>query len=128
MENFILEIKWMAKVIKDKVRKVIQVLEKKLLIENTLKIWMEKALLQSKFFPAKISFSKIQKKNLAGKNLLCKETRSNFNDRKVLRKIYKKSFTKKLWKKSPQITANSFPSNPNSQLLHSKSNFQVFSS
>jgi hypothetical protein len=29
-------------------------------------------LLKSKFFPAKIPFSKIQKKNLAGKNLLCK--------------------------------------------------------
>ncbi len=28
------------------------------------------------FFPAKIPFSKIQKKNLAGKNLLCKWTRS----------------------------------------------------
>ncbi len=34
-------------------------------------------LLKSKFFPAKIPFSKLQKKNLAGKNLLCKGTRSN---------------------------------------------------
>jgi hypothetical protein len=37
---------------------------------------MEKPPLQSKFFPAKISFTKIQKKNLAGKNLLRK--RVNF--------------------------------------------------
>jgi hypothetical protein len=48
-------------------------------------IWKSKALneffrkkLASKFFPAKISFSKIQMKILAGKNLLCKGTRSNF--------------------------------------------------
>jgi hypothetical protein len=33
---------------------------------------MEKPSLQSKLFPAEIPFSKIQKKNLAGKNLLCK--------------------------------------------------------
>ncbi len=33
-------------------------------------------LLKIKFFPAKIPISKIQKKNLAGKNLLCKGTRS----------------------------------------------------
>jgi hypothetical protein len=33
-------------------------------------------LLKSKFFPAKIPLFKIQKKNLAGKNLLCK--RVNF--------------------------------------------------
>jgi hypothetical protein len=32
--------------------------------------------LKSRFFPAKILFSKIQKKNLAGKYLLCKGTRS----------------------------------------------------
>jgi hypothetical protein len=37
---------------------------------------MEKPPLQRIFFPAKISFEKIQKKNLAGKNLLCKGTRS----------------------------------------------------
>jgi hypothetical protein len=30
-------------------------------------------LLKSKFFPAKIPFSKIQKKNLAGKNYFAKE-------------------------------------------------------
>jgi hypothetical protein len=34
--------------------------------------------LPSKFFPAKYPFSKIQKKKLAGKNLLCKGTRSFF--------------------------------------------------
>jgi hypothetical protein len=34
---------------------------------------MEKPSLQSKFFPAKIPFSKIQKKNLAGKNYFAKE-------------------------------------------------------
>ncbi len=33
-------------------------------------------LLMSKFFPAKNPFFKLQKKNLAGKNLLCKGTRS----------------------------------------------------
>jgi hypothetical protein len=32
-------------------------------------------LLKSKIFPAKIPFSEIQKKILAGKNLLCKGTR-----------------------------------------------------
>jgi hypothetical protein len=36
-------------------------------------------LLQSKSFPAKIPFSKIQKKNLAGKDLLCEGTRSILN-------------------------------------------------
>jgi hypothetical protein len=35
--------------------------------------------LQSNFFPVKIPFSKIPKKILAGKNLLCKETRSFLN-------------------------------------------------
>jgi hypothetical protein len=34
---------------------------------------MEKLSLQSRFFPAKISFSKMQKKNLAGKIYFAKE-------------------------------------------------------
>jgi hypothetical protein len=67
---------------------------------NTVKFWLEPALmimekpplqskftlLKSKFFAAKIPFSKIQKKNLVGKNLLfkrvnllCKGTRSTPN-------------------------------------------------
>jgi hypothetical protein len=40
-----------------------------------------------KIFPAKIPFSKIQKKNLAGKNLLCKGTRSLKNYRKPNRNL-----------------------------------------
>jgi hypothetical protein len=39
---------------------------------------MEKPFLQSKFFSAKFPFSKIQKKNLAGKNLLDEKSKFYF--------------------------------------------------
>jgi hypothetical protein len=55
-----------------------------------IRFWKEKpplqskfTLLPSKFFPAKIPFSKIQKKNLAGKKLLFKIVNFTFQRKEV---------------------------------------------